>query len=166
MSRPGFLRLFVALALAATAGSVLLPGERDVVIAVAAGILLGVTALSAVATAWRARPSTASPFESLLPPAPASTRPDDLVHLERLLGWKAYSRAEFDVRVAPVLGRALVAGLKKRLGIDAAADPEGAREVVEPDLWALLDPGQWTTTDESSVTTRDIARVVERIEAL
>ncbi len=149
----------------AAAGSVMLPEARHVVLAGASILLLGVTAAAALTTAWRARPSAASPFASLLPPAPAPARPDDLVRLERLLGWKVYSRAEFDVRVAPVLAPVVAARVKKRFGVEVAADPERARELVDPDLWALVDPSR-QDHEGPNVTTRDIADLVDRIEAV
>ena len=165
MSRSGFFWLVAAVVLAATAGSLLLPGAREIVVVTAAVFLLGAAALSAVATAWRARPAAASPLDALLPPAPAPARPDDLVHLERLLGWKVYTRAEFDVRVAPVLGRVLAARLKQRFGVDVAAAPERARELIDPDLWALVEPAD-PGSQGPSVTTHDIAHLVERIESV
>lgn len=165
MSRHRYLWLVAWIVLAATAGSAVLPEARHVVLAGAAILLLAATAAGALTTAWRARPSAASPFASLVPPAPAPARPDDLVRLERLLGWKVYSRAEFDVRVAPVLARVLAARAKKRFGIDVAADPERARELVDPELWDLVDPSH-PDHEGPNVTTRDIAHLVDRIEAV
>lgn len=149
-----------------TAGfSVLLPGERGVLVAAGALFLLAAASVAAVASAWRARPARPSPFDSLESPAPRPARPDDLVRLERVLGWKAYSRAEFGATVAPVLGRILTARVEERFGVDAVSDPERARSLVQPELWGLLDRS-YLPASGSSVTTRDIAYLVDLIEAV
>ncbi len=159
------LQLLAGVAVVAAGASVLFPDRARAVLTASALFLLASAALGAVTRAWRARPAAPSPFASLESDAPAPARPDDLVRLERMLGWKVYSRAEFAARVAPALTRVLAARVKSRFGLDVAADPDRARDLVDPELWVLVDASLLDPAGPP-LDTGDIARLVDLVEGV
>jgi hypothetical protein len=165
MSRSAPLQLLAFVVLVAATASVVFPDRTDVTLAASAVFLLAAASTAAVVRAWRARSSAPSPFASLESEALAPERPDDLVRLERMLGWKVYSRAEFGARVAPALARALGARVKKRFGVDVAAEPDRARGLIDQELWVLVDRSHLEPGD-APLDTDAIARLVDLIEAV
>ena len=128
-------------------------------------LLLLVIALGALSVrALALRRARVTPFQRLLQERPSvEVRPADLERIERLTGWVAYSRHDFNHRLRP-----LFTGLiRRRLQMSRAIDlPEGAPvpvELLPPDLALLMAP---SGTLPGSITTADLGRALDGIEQL
>lgn len=101
-------------------------------------------------------------------------RPEDLLRLERLLGWKTYSRLEFEHRAGPVMRRLAAYRLRAAGLADLEADPAAARRLLTPRLWEIVtSPGarrDYAAEERSpggeAVTTGDIAAMLDELEGL
>jgi hypothetical protein len=134
-----------------------------------AGVATGVTSLWVFAAGlllfgrlMRATGGRGNWFERVLRPAASKGyRPADLEHLERVLGWGAYSGPDFDHQVRPLLSGLIRHRLLDRHGIDLDADTSRAAAVAGDELVALVND---RTT--KVMRTADIQRLVEKIETL
>ena len=164
----GWTLLVIALCLVA---AVVLPGERDLWLAgaVAVAAIYGVVEILRVAR--RHVPTGPSAFDRIATrPSPAAARPGDLERMERLLGWRSYSRQEFHHRVGPLL-RDLTRYRLQLSGRDLERDPSSCRNRLSPELWDIVttrDPVRQPPNDPGpeTMSTPDIARLLDEIERL
>lgn len=155
------------LALVALVASILNPSWRSVIVAVS--VMAGFVALAARTTGTLAAfaPHRPGPFDRALEsPRGRPGRPSDLEAIERAVGWRKYSRRDFELRVRPLLRRLIAYKLSATRRIDVGREPEAARRALPADLHWVMDDN-WTPRDpELAVDTSDIADVVDAIDAL
>jgi hypothetical protein len=145
-------------------GLIAAPGHRALVVSSAVMAALGCVLLE-VGRAAHALSSEGSQWARVrAEPNLVETRPADLEHLERVLGWGQYSSGDFNYKVRPLLRRLTGQRLLER-SIDIDARPEAARSVVSIELWDLVVAKQAVETP-GVIRTDDIVRMVDEIEAL
>lgn len=144
--RAGFLLVVVALLVG---GGLLLLPDWSTQVWSAGALAASTVVVAEVFFSLAPKQKDRSVFEAALVSwSPAPDRPMDLQKLERSLGWKSYSAAEYDNRVRPVLRRAA----SSRLG---QAEPPGELARLMSDV-----------PTEGSVATSDIEAIVTQIERL
>jgi hypothetical protein len=84
------------------------------------------------------------------------------------LSWAEASPRHYDHGLRRRLARLLDARLTQRYGLDAAAQPERARELVGAELWSLLDTSGPPSNDSRApgVSLATLDRIVTRLEEL
>ncbi len=84
------------------------------------------------------------------------------------LYWAGSSRRHYDHGLRARLARLLDARLAQRYGLDAAAEPEQARELAGAELWPLVDTSRPPSNDSHApgVSLGTLARIVTRLEEL
>jgi hypothetical protein len=84
------------------------------------------------------------------------------------LSWADGSPRHYDHGLRPRLAGLLDARLAQRYGLDAAAQPERARELVGAELWPLLDMSRPPSNDSRApgVSMATVDRIVTRLEEL
>jgi hypothetical protein len=84
------------------------------------------------------------------------------------LSWAAASPRHYDHGLRRQLAGLLDARLAQRYGLDAAAQPERARELVGAELWPLLDTSRPPSNDSRGpgVSMATVDRIVTRLEEL
>jgi hypothetical protein len=84
------------------------------------------------------------------------------------LSWADASPRHYDHGLRPRLAGLLDARLAQRYGLDAAAGPERARELVGEELWPLLDMSRPPSNDSRApgVSMATVDRIVTRLEEL
>jgi len=84
------------------------------------------------------------------------------------LSWAGASPRHYDHGLRPRLAGLLDARLAQRYGLDAAALPERARELVGAELWPLLDTSRPPSNDSRGpgVSMATVDRIVTRLEEL
>ena len=84
------------------------------------------------------------------------------------LSWADASPRHYDYGLRPRLAGLLDARLAQRYGLDAAAQPERARELVGAELWPLLDMSRPPSNDSRApgVSMATVDRIVTRLEEL
>ncbi len=84
------------------------------------------------------------------------------------LYWAGSSRRHYDHGLRSRLAGLLDARLAQQYGLDAAAQPERARELVGTELWPLVDTSQPPSNDGHvpGVSLGTLARIVTRLEEL
>lgn len=101
------------------------------------------------------------------PASRAGTLPayDDVRHA---IATGVHSGREFDFGLRRRLQRIAASRLFEQHGIDMAADPRRAADVLGEEAWALLDPHRPVSRARGSegVDRRRLARVVDRLESL
>jgi hypothetical protein len=131
------------------------------------GAVLLLLALALVALTGRAfglRQPRVTPFQSLLQqPKPRPVRPADLERIERLTGWVAYSRHDFNHRLRPLFTALIRRRLEMSRGIRLPEDSPIPVELLSPELGALMTPSD---AIPRSITTRDLNRALDDIEEL
>ncbi|CAN5569405.1 hypothetical protein BH24ACT26_BH24ACT26_10890 [soil metagenome] len=159
------LRTSAAIVTLALGAAIVLPPWRPVIAASAALLvfLVGTNHVAAQIASFRsARPSVFD--QALAPPSGGPQRPPDLESLERMLGWKTYSRRDFDHRVRPVLYRLLAYRLSAARGINLETQRDAAAQALPAELvWLLDDAG---APPASSIDTAAIDRMLEAMDAL
>ncbi|MUN39003.1 hypothetical protein [Actinomadura litoris] len=96
----------------------------------------------------------------------AAPEPDPLApfvtyrKIETSLGWANTSGTHYDRVVRPLLARLLAERLLERHGVDMAARPDLARDLVGPELWPYFDPAGTGARTGDAV----LRRLVERLE--
>jgi hypothetical protein len=155
------LPLFVAL----LAGA-LYPGQRVgiAVVVIAATLTAGTVALLTWIV-WAAHGN--APLAKLLRPYRAgTTRPSDLASLERVLGWKVYTEAEFNHRVRPILRSILRARLTRSYAVDPDSAPDRALASVPNAIKHLVPSTPLPPREEGRVRTEDLVVMVKELERL
>jgi hypothetical protein len=145
-----------------------LPAER-----LLAGYVLVLAAIALATLTRIAQPSTeqgtASRFEQALQPRrERPMRPPELVRTERELTLGMASAGHAHSRLLPVLREAAAARLAARHGVDLAARPREAEELLGSEAWELLRPDRPPPADRNA-TGLPLARVealVGRLEQL
>lgn len=153
---------------------VLVGGTIAAVVPGWAGVAIGTSALWVFAAGlllfarlMRQAPGRGHWFDRMLRTSPSRPgRPADLEHLERVLGWRAYSGPDFDHQVRPVLGALVRHRLRDRHGIDVTTDRVRATDVAGADLVALTISHRMEHPTTTTMRTPDIQLLVERIAAL
>jgi hypothetical protein len=163
------------LVLAALVAAAVFPGWRDRAIAFAVVTVFVFAVVTLLRAAARTLPPEASVFDEVAAPRkrPAG-RPEDLKRLERLLGWKSYSKPEFDHRIGPLLRELTGYRLRASGTADLERDPQAARRHMSQDLWDIVtgpaarrDFGAPRTAPEGEhMSTEDMARLLGEIESL
>ena len=84
------------------------------------------------------------------------------------LSWAVASPRHYDHGLRPRLAGLLDARLAQRYGLDAAAQPERARELLGAELWPLLDTSRPASNDSRApgVSMATVDRIVTRLEEL
>jgi len=84
------------------------------------------------------------------------------------LSWAGASPRHYDHGLRPRLAGLLEARLAQRHGLNAAAGPERARELVGAELWPLLDMSRPASNDSRApgVSMATVDRIVTRLEEL
>ena len=84
------------------------------------------------------------------------------------LSWADASPRHYDHGLRPRLAGLLEARLAQRHGLDAAAQPERARELAGAELWPLLDMSRPASNDSRApgVSMATVDRIVTRLEEL
>ena len=84
------------------------------------------------------------------------------------LSWAVASPRHYDHGLRPRLAGLLDARLAQRYGLDAAAQPERARELLGAELWPLLDTSRPASNDSRApgVSMATVNRIVTRLEEL
>jgi hypothetical protein len=84
------------------------------------------------------------------------------------LYWAGSSRRHYDHGLRSRLAGLLDARLAQQYGLDAAAQPDRARELVGAELWPLVDTSQPPSNDSHvpGVSLGTLARIVTRLEEL
>ncbi|TDD88719.1 hypothetical protein [Actinomadura rubrisoli] len=135
----------------------------------AEGALAAATGLAVVAMAAAWLTVVRAPRPQAGHDAPA---PDPLAafvtyrKIESSLRWAGTSQAHYDRIVRPLLSRLLAERLLERRGVDMAARPDLARDIVGPELWPFFDPAAAGAGDDRRRGVGDdvLRRLVERLE--
>lgn len=125
--------------------------------------------LTLVAATAHAAGSTPSQFErALVRSRRRAVRPDDLERLERQVALAQENAFDFHSRLRPALIDATAAALWRRHGVDLAAQPDRARELLPPDVWEVVRPDAERPTDRHAAgpSLRRIDAVVTGIERM
>lgn len=153
------LALFVVVTCSVLA--LVLPDHRTVIFEIALLCVLALALLEASAQARALRATKQSSFvRSFVRSGPTAPRPDDLVALERAIGWHGYDRRDFDHRVLPVIRRIASARLQQRRGFDYQ-DRAGAGSAPLPPLVAGVLEGR--TSEELGIPERLDARTIDQL---
>jgi len=177
-------------AAAGSAGDAGLPDHRVTLtaLALAAAVLVGegylaagpagfvvaatVLALLAILTARATMPhGDAPPGAVRKKHRPAASGESDFPAYRKItsdLSWAGASRRHYDHGLRPRLARLADARLAQRYGLDPAAQPERARELVGAELWPLVDASRPPSNDGRApgVSLATLARIVTRLEEL
>jgi hypothetical protein len=145
-----------------------LPTER-----LLAGYVLVLAAIALATLTRIAQPSTqqavASRFEQALQPRrERPTRPPELVRTERELTLGMASAGHAHSRLLPLLREAAAARLAARHGVDLAARPREAEELLGSEAWELLRPDLPPPPDRnaSGLSFARVEALVARLEEL
>ena len=105
-------------------------------------VVLALALLVSLAVVQAAHPRTPSPFAaSLRRPQPAGeSRPDALVHLERVMTMAGSTAFDVHFRLRPAITTLAGELLSSRRGIDLDHDPDRARAALGEDVWDLVRP--------------------------
>ena len=140
----------------------LLPFARGAIAAGAA--LLLVTLVATQVSVWLGSLRVTSPSAYELarthiqePPE----RPEDLEQLERILGWRVYSRRDFDHRVKPLLERLLTYRLRASGRVLQTDVGDEIDALLSAEMGPPATPGH---PDERRFATTDLARIIGHIE--
>ncbi len=98
---------------------------------------------------------------------PTRARPSSLARVEREVTLATGTAFDVHFRLRPLL-RDLAAGLVLRRGVDLERSPDRARELLGPDVWALVRPDVEPPDDRSApgVPIAAIERALDDLEAL
>ncbi len=130
----------VPIVLVGVASWIFFPANRILVVELTVAALLAVGLIKMARDAGSLRPRGGSFFaRDFDQSGRAAQRPDDLIRVERIVGWRSYDALDFDRRVRPFLRQMLSYRLRAGYGIDPDHDPEAARAVLPPQLAQLVE---------------------------
>jgi hypothetical protein len=156
------------LALAGVVAWIFLPTHRALIVEITLMALLGVVLIKIVRDSFSLRRSRPSLFDGELDRSGrAGERPDDLVKVERVLGWRFYDARDFHRRVRPLLKELIAYRLKARYGVDPEVDPESARALLPAELAQVVDASEGPDAFAStSLDARFMSTLLSQIEAI
>lgn len=154
-----------------TAGGVLLlsPVETELVVRIYLLVVGALALMTLIAATSHVAPATPSAFERALVRRPTpEPRPDELTRLERQVALAEENAFDFYVRVRPALVDAAAAALWRRHAVTLSTQPERARELLPPEVWAVVRPDYERPADrhEPGPSIDDLDRVVHAIERM
>ncbi len=124
-------------------------------------------------TLWRLRRAigrTARPRPGWAPPGEDPGLPDEvdvrLARIQSALHYGSASHGAFDRSVRPLLAGLVAERLRRHHGIDPAADPRRARDVMGEELWQLLRTPADPEAPVPAPPVEVVERLVQRIEAI
>jgi hypothetical protein len=151
------------------------PGWRDRSLAIATLVVFAFFAVTVIGHALNAGAGRRSVLEEATSRiAPSVRRPPDLVRIESALGWKSYTRGEFEHRAGPLLRELSSYRLKAGSYGDLVTDPESVRPYLSSRLWETVTSAGARRDDglidaklpSEPVRTEEIAAMLDEIEAL
>lgn len=148
---------------------VALPGYVELAVHVWLLVVLGIGLLALLAALHEAVPLQASSFDAALAPrAHPPARPPSLAKLEREVSMGAENAFDTHFRLRPLFTDLTRNLLLSRQGIDLAAQPGRARELVGDDLWELVRPDAQPPSERSApgFPVSTIERAVDDLERL
>lgn len=147
---------------------ILFPTHRAVVVELTVVALLAVILIKIVRDAGALRASRPSLFDRRLDRSDRGMeRPDDLVKVERILGWRSYDARDWHRRVRPLLKELVCYRVRARYGVDPQEDPEAARRFLPPELVDVLGiSGEKDPYGTARIHARFVSKLVTQIEEL
>ena len=132
-------------------------------------VFLSALALIAVVRELDARPPVAAGVlrARRRPPAPEPAGVAQLEWLERRLAVGADSALELHVTLRPLVTQIASAALARRHGVVLERQPERARELLGPTVWALVgEERELPRGHAPGLSDDELARLVEELEAI
>jgi hypothetical protein len=135
------------------AGGVLLlaPVDTSLTIRIYLVVVGALALLTLVAATAHAAGTAPSEFErALVRPRRRPARPDELERLERQVALAQENAFDFYSRLRPALVQAAAAALWRTHGVDLAAQPDRARELLPSEVWEVVRPDFERPTDRDA----------------